>query len=158
MSSPFRSPCLLGQRPWSEAANAATLPQPHFHTHTFTRAPLCYVQPTEFATIKPHTDALYHHAWGTLNYYTPLTPEISGSGTLQVRLRLCHSWVFRLSTVLLRLCCGCTHPTPHAMRSWNLSLVPEISRPLSSSMGRYSSAHTYQCSYKRLPWIASLLS
>ena len=40
--------------------------------------------PSDFAVIKPHTDALYHHAWGTMNYYVPLTPTISGTNTLQL--------------------------------------------------------------------------
>eukprot|EP00967_Tisochrysis_lutea_P152393 scaffold298500_cov33-Tisochrysis_lutea.AAC.1 len=41
-------------------------------------------QPCNFATIRPHTDDMYHHPRGTLNYYAPLVPLITGGRTLQL--------------------------------------------------------------------------
>ena len=44
-------------------------------------------QPTAYATIKPHTDAIYHHSFGTLNYYVPLVSRIHSGGTLQLETK-----------------------------------------------------------------------
>ena len=72
---------------YEKAARAVGLPEAHsvctevlFQSFPCVRVSL----PSDFALIKPHTDALYHHAWGTLNYYVPLTPTIGATNSLQL--------------------------------------------------------------------------